>query len=166
MATLKLATIENILIFDAIVSFALIVVFIYNRLKQKIIKNKRTFLDLKRFILIILALIPYEFIILTTVTETVTSLSSFSIMGLILVILRIIHIIALLYSFKKMGSSFVLFTRKAKLDYGIVLIILTFLIGSYLFFGVEHGLNPEVATFEDSLWYTVVSMTTTGYGDI
>lgn len=31
---------------------------------------------------------------------------------------------------------------------------------------MEHGLNPEVASFEDSLWYTVVSMTTTGYGDI
>lgn len=127
-------------------------VFIYNRLKQKIIKNKHTFLDLKRFIQIILALIPYKFIILTTVNETTTLLtSSFSIIILILVILRIIHIIALSYSFKKIGSSFVLFTRKAKLDYGIVLIILTFLIGSYLFFGAEHVLNPEVATFGDSL---------------
>ena len=38
--------------------------------------------------------------------------------------------------------------------------------GSFLFFLVEHGVNPEVPTYDSAMWYSIVSMTTVGYGDI
>jgi voltage-gated potassium channel len=39
-------------------------------------------------------------------------------------------------------------------------------IGSFLFFLVEHGVNHEVPNYESAMWYSIVSMTTVGYGDI
>jgi voltage-gated potassium channel len=38
--------------------------------------------------------------------------------------------------------------------------------GSFLFFLAEHSVNPEVPTYESAMWYSIVSMTTVGYGDI
>jgi voltage-gated potassium channel len=37
---------------------------------------------------------------------------------------------------------------------------------SVMFFLIEHGVNPEVTTFEDSVWYVVQTITTVGYGDV
>ncbi|MBN8550994.1 MAG: two pore domain potassium channel family protein [Deltaproteobacteria bacterium] len=35
-----------------------------------------------------------------------------------------------------------------------------------LFFIEEHGVNPAVKNFGDALWWSFVTMTTIGYGDI
>ena len=34
------------------------------------------------------------------------------------------------------------------------------------FFLLENGINPEVSTYEDSLWYVIQTITTVGYGDV
>jgi voltage-gated potassium channel len=31
---------------------------------------------------------------------------------------------------------------------------------------VEHGVNPEVTSYDDSIWYILQTITTVGYGDI
>ncbi|MGA2677648.1 MAG: potassium channel family protein, partial [Methanobacterium sp.] len=55
---------------------------------------------------------------------------------------------------------------KTKLDYATIVLFLVLIIGSYLFFIAEHAVNPEVSTYESAMWYSIVSMTTVGYGDI
>jgi voltage-gated potassium channel len=41
-----------------------------------------------------------------------------------------------------------------------------FFISSGLFFYVENPLNPNVQTFGDAFYFTVVTLTTVGFGDI
>ena len=45
-------------------------------------------------------------------------------------------------------------------------ILIIFFISSGLFWFVEHGINPEVNHFGDAFYFTVVSLTTVGFGDI
>lgn len=56
------------------------------------------------------------------------------------------------------------------LDKGAYLILITsliivFFIGSALTFYFERNTNPEIRTYGDSIWLTVVTVTTVGYGD-
>ncbi len=45
-------------------------------------------------------------------------------------------------------------------------ILMIFFISSGLFFHVEHGLNPNVINFGDAFYFTVIALTTVGFGDI
>jgi voltage-gated potassium channel len=43
---------------------------------------------------------------------------------------------------------------------------LVVLIASLVAYGAEHPKNPEFATFGDTIWWGIVTLTTVGYGDI
>lgn len=58
------------------------------------------------------------------------------------------------------------YPSKTKLDYATVVLFLVLIVGSFLFYIIEHGVNHEVPNYESAMWYAIVSMTTTGYGDI
>jgi voltage-gated potassium channel len=45
-------------------------------------------------------------------------------------------------------------------------ILMIFFISSGLFFYVESNLNPDVKNFGDALYFTIVALTTVGFGDI
>ncbi len=45
-------------------------------------------------------------------------------------------------------------------------IIIIFFISSILFYEVEHPVNHSVSTFTDAFYFTVVALTTVGFGDI
>ncbi len=64
------------------------------------------------------------------------------------------------------GKDLRKYPSKIKLDYATVVLLSILVIGSFLFFIVEHGVNPEVPNYEAAMWYAIVSMTTVGYGDI
>ncbi len=45
-------------------------------------------------------------------------------------------------------------------------IVMIFFISAGLFYQVESGLNPQVQNFGDAFYFTVVALTTVGFGDI
>lgn len=40
------------------------------------------------------------------------------------------------------------------------------LLGAWMAYRAEHATNPEYATFGDSVWWAIVTLTTVGYGDV
>ena len=61
------------------------------------------------------------------------------------------------------GKVSIHFLKVIRLSFTIFFI---FFISSGLFWAVEHGVNPKIITFSDSFYFTVVSLTTVGFGDI
>jgi voltage-gated potassium channel len=47
-----------------------------------------------------------------------------------------------------------------------IIAVAVIIIGAAAAYRAEHPTNPEFATFGDSLWWAVVTLTTVGYGDI
>ena len=45
-------------------------------------------------------------------------------------------------------------------------ILIIFFISAGLFWYIEHTINPDVSTFGDAFYFTVVALTTVGFGDI
>ncbi len=151
---LKLVTLENIGIFDLIVSIILIIVFLW--------RIKTSTSNLKTFIINnwsdIIVLIPIYFI-------------TFNFLGvsypiIFLKILILIKIIALYLFAGKVGLEVIKYQEKTRLVYALAFFLVVFFFCSYIFYIAEHGLNPEVATYDDSIWFILQTITTVGYGDI
>lgn len=151
---LKSTTIANLGIFDLAVSTLLLFVFLW-RMKQhpheypKFIENN--WKD-------ILAFVPIYFI----------SYYLFGLhdVGIIMKIIVIIKLAALYIFSKKVGKEFIKYQEKTRLVYALAFFLVVFFFCSYIFYLVEHGVNPEVSTFEDSIWFVLQTITTVGYGDI
>ena len=88
-------------------------------------------------------------------------------------ILRILRVFRIFRIFR-----FLRFTQDEKFFFGsitkhflkvvrlILTILIIFFVGSGLFWTVEHGVNPGVNNFGDAFYFTVVALTTVGFGDI
>lgn len=61
------------------------------------------------------------------------------------------------------GSITMQFLKVVRL---LLTILMIFFVSSGLFFYVESGLNPNVNNFGDAFYFTVVALTTVGFGDI
>ncbi|MDO8870830.1 MAG: ion channel [Methanobacteriaceae archaeon] len=85
---------------------------------------------------------------------------------IIIGLIGILRLYALLKVLKITTRNVLKYPQKTKLDYATFILLLVLIIGSLLFFLVERGVNPEVTSYESAIWYSLVSMTTTGYGDI
>lgn len=144
--------------FDLVISILLILFLALNYI---IFRNKKKEYNLKNVIIILFAVIPFEFVFLSSLGFEMGFFIS-----ILLYILRIAHLIGLILTFRIFGSKFIYFSRKNGLGYGIIAITSIFILGSVLFFIFESPVNPNVVVFEDSIWFSLVSITTTGYGDI
>jgi voltage-gated potassium channel len=84
--------------------------------------------------------------------------------------LRVVRVIRVLRFYR--------FTRDAEFFFGTVsdntlravklllTVLVLFFVSAGLFYSVEHVANPEVDNFGDAFYYTVVSLSTVGFGDI
>jgi voltage-gated potassium channel len=84
--------------------------------------------------------------------------------------LRVVRVIRVLRFYR--------FTRDAEFFFGTVsdntlravklllTVLVLFFVSAGLFYSVEHVANPEVNNFGDAFYYTVVSLSTVGFGDI
>ncbi len=154
---IKITTIYSISILDLIVALLILLDLIFYRIKNRQTKffSRLFFRDYWYFFL---AIIPLTFI----------CFNIFHLFNYIIIIGLIgIFRIYTLYRVLLIASSRVFkYPSKTKLDYATVVLFLVLIIGSYLFFIAEHAVNHEVPNYESAIWYSIVSMTTVGYGDI
>lgn len=52
------------------------------------------------------------------------------------------------------------------LEYVLVIFLSTILIASFFMWQVEQSANGAIQSFEDALWWSVITITTIGYGDV
>ena len=142
-------TFPNLVLIDIMVSVLIAINTFYILNKQK---NARQYLS-KNW-LTIFAIIPLAYLIILIFPNTYY-----------LVILLFLVRIFSLYKYMLKIKSIIKFTRKTKLDYATFVLLITLIFGSLLFFWVESPVNPTAATFDSSVFFLIVSMTTVGYGN-
>ncbi len=143
--------------FDLVVALLILVDFLIFRVRKDRAKSSN-WQFIKENWAYLISIIPFTFI----------SFNVFHLFGYVDIIwvLVILRYYALIRVLLITGSKVREYPSKTKLDYATVLLLLVLVVGSFLFFLVETGVNPEVPNYESAMWYAIVSMTTVGYGDI
>jgi voltage-gated potassium channel len=114
---------------------------------------------------------PYTMVDLLAILPTLLVLAlPGSVVALNVGFLRVLRVIRVLRFYR--------FTRDAEFFFGTVsdnalratkllmTVLVVFFVASGLFYSVEHRVNPGVANFGDAFYYTVVTISTVGFGDI
>ena len=154
---IKSGTVYNIGNYDFIISLLILIDFIVFRIRRgKLDENIGLFI--RNNWAYIVSIIPLSFICFN-----IFHLFSFVDIIVLIVILRFYALYKVLLM---TGKEVRKYPSKTKLDYATFVLLLVLVFGSFLFFLVEHGVNPEVPTYDSAMWYSIVSMTTVGYGDI
>jgi voltage-gated potassium channel len=136
--------------FDLFVCIVLFFEFIIKirKQEQKLCYIRKNWID-------IIAMIPLDFLILI----------SGDLLGFLRFI-RIIRVVRVLILLKKGQKNILEFLRKTKLIHGAVIFLFILSAGTVSFFLLEQGSNTDVDSYDDALWYVIVTITTVGYGDI
>jgi voltage-gated potassium channel len=114
---------------------------------------------------------PYTAVDLIAIVPTLTALVvPLSAVAVDVGFLRVFRVVRVLRFYR--------FTRDAEFFFGTVSdnalralkLLLTvqviFFVSAGLFYSAEHAVNPAIATFGDAYYYTVVTLSTVGFGDI
>lgn len=84
--------------------------------------------------------------------------------------LRVVRVVRVLRFYRFTDDAEFFFGRISDNALRALKLLLTVLVllfvSAGLFYSAEHAANPEVATFGDAFYYVVVTLSTTGFGDI
>lgn len=83
--------------------------------------------------------------------------------------LRVVRTLRLLRSYhllKQLRGDFPYFRRNEATSFAVVNLGMFVFITTALVFETQHGSNPEISNYADALYFTVTTLTTTGFGDI
>ncbi|MGZ4924394.1 MAG: ion transporter [Halobacteriota archaeon] len=151
---LRLGAVQSIAIFDAVVVLFLWVEYLF-RVNEH--DNKWSYVAYQWSD--ILAIIPFDYLALVSFGVALP-------LTLIFKLLRLVRIFALLRFSRRIEKEVLAFAEKTRLIYGLALYLLVIIVGSFLFFSVESGVNPNVTDVDNALWFMIVTITTVGYGDV
>jgi voltage-gated potassium channel len=114
---------------------------------------------------------PYTVVDLVAILPTLAVLvSPLSAVAANVGFLRVVRVVRVLRFYR--------FTRDAEFFFGTVsdnalralklltTVLVIFFVSAGLFYSVEHTANPDVSTFGDAFYYTVVTLSTVGFGDV
>ncbi len=151
---LRPGSLEGIATFDAVVVLFLWVEYLFRVNEQD---NKRSYVAYQWSD--ILAIIPFDYLALVSFGVALP-------LTLIFKLLRLVRIVALLRFSRRIEKEVLAFAEKTRLIYGLAVYLLVIIVGSALFFSIESGVNPNVTSANDALWYMIVTIMTVGYGDV
>ena len=150
--TLKPSTLNIIVLFDLIISIILFAIYLWAIYKAD---DKKT--SIKNNWALIFSFIPIYFLAINLgLTEQV----------FILKFLNIVKIISLYLFAQKFSRDVMKYQEKTRLVYALATFLVVLVFCSLVFFAAEHVVNPQVKTYEDSIWFVLQTITTVGYGDI
>lgn len=151
---LRMQSLVDMGLYDLFVSIIIFIVFIW-RIKPS--HHTQTKFAKEDWVDII-AFVPIYFIVFNILGYTSSTI--------IIQILVLIKIIALYFFVRKVAKEVIRYQEKTRLVYALAVFLIVFFFCSYIFYIAEHPVNPEVGSFEDSIWFVLQTITTVGYGDI
>lgn len=143
-------TYNMIIVFDTLLCIILFIEFVF---KMSMSDNKLRFMKVNW--LDIIAMIPFELVSFPLLRFTRLAR-----------LLRIFRLIRLIILFEKGKKNFLSFLSKTHLHHGLFTLFIMLSVCTFTFFLLETGFNVEVNGWQDALWYSVVTISTVGYGDI
>jgi len=83
--------------------------------------------------------------------------------------LRVVRTLRLLRSYhllRQLRRDFLYFRRNEATIFAAINLAIFIFVMTALVYETEHGVNPQIANYADALYFTVTTLTTTGFGDI
>jgi voltage-gated potassium channel len=83
--------------------------------------------------------------------------------------LRVVRTFRLLRSYhllKQLRRDSLYFRRNEATFFAVINLALFIFVTTALVFETQHGINPDIGNYADALYFTVTTLTTTGFGDI
>jgi voltage-gated potassium channel len=151
---LKPGAVQDIATFDAVVCLFLVVEYL---LRVNEHDNKRRYVAYQWSDII--AIVPFDYFAFVSFGIALPLTPIFK-------ILRLVRIVALLRFSRRIEKEVLAFAEKTRLIYGLAIYLLVIIVGATLFFSIESGVNPNVGSIDDALWFVIVTVTSVGYGDI
>lgn len=83
--------------------------------------------------------------------------------------LRILRTLRLLHTYQLMNrlrQDFTLFRKHEEVIVAAINLLVFIFVTTGLIYALEHGHNPMIRNYADALYFTITTLTTTGFGDI
>lgn len=83
--------------------------------------------------------------------------------------LRVLRTLRLLHTYqvlRRLRADFRWFREREEIVLATAHLVIFLFITTGLIYALQHGRNPEIGNYADALYFTVTTLTTTGFGDI